>query len=164
MQMGRKNEATILKYENLKKELAEGKRKVLVGGCFDILHLGHIEFLSRAKETGEVLIVALESDEFIRKNKKKMPVHSQFERAKILSQLRSVDLIITLPLFPDYKSYYELVDKVMPSVIAVTEGDSQIENKKKQADTVGAEVKIVCPNLKKFASSKIISYASIFSD
>lgn len=166
MQLGYKNEARVVKYEdfNIKLDSANSKKSVLVGGCFDILHFGHIEFLKKAKEIGDFLIVALESDEFIKSTKKKLPVHNQTERAKMLGQLRSVDLVILLPLFSNFKSYEDLVRNVKPSIIAVTEGDSQIENKKRQADSVGAEVKVVCPNLKKFASSKIVSYASIFSD
>ena len=41
------------------------KKTVLVGGCFDILHIGHVRFLQAAKKQGDILIVVLESDEFI---------------------------------------------------------------------------------------------------
>ena len=54
---------------------------VLVGGCFDILHFGHLMFLKNAKEEGKVLVVLLESDEFIKKFKHREPVHKQNERA-----------------------------------------------------------------------------------
>ena len=62
---------------------------VLVGGCFDILHLGHVVFLEKAKKEGDVLVVLLESDEKVRFLKGKgRPVHTQSERAEILSALK----------------------------------------------------------------------------
>ena len=54
---------------------------VLVGGCFDVLHFGHISFLNAARLAGKHLYVLLESDEFMIKKKKKKPVHTQEERA-----------------------------------------------------------------------------------
>ena len=90
----------IIRYENGSKikQLTEGKKTVLVGGCFDILHYGHVRFLSQAKAKGEVLMVALESDEFIRRIKKKKPIHTQEQRAEILAHLDLVDMIIFIAL------------------------------------------------------------------
>lgn len=61
--------------DNIAKELT-GKKIVLVGGCFDLLHYGHFTFLKNAKKEGDVLVVALESDEFILNQKKRKPVHT----------------------------------------------------------------------------------------
>jgi cytidyltransferase-related domain len=136
--------------------LFKNKKTVLVGGCFDIFHYGHFKFLSQAKKQGDFLIVALESDEFIKKNKRKEPVHNQEERAEILSSLNMVDLVIKLPLFSSYNDYFQMVKLIKPKVIAVTEGDIQLENKKKQAKEVGAEVKIVTPLVKKYSTRRIL--------
>ena len=74
------------------------KITVLAGGCFDVLHPGHIVFLEKAKKAGDYLVVLLESDKKIRKLKGKgRPVHSQKERAEILSALKSVDSVVCLP-------------------------------------------------------------------
>ena len=70
------------------------KKRVLVGGCFDILHFGHATFLQKAREAGDVLIILLESDEFIVQIKKKKPVHIQQQRAEILSALGYVDYVV----------------------------------------------------------------------
>lgn len=151
-QLGRMNEQT------------KGNKVVLVGGSFDIMHYGHISFLKNAKQEGELLVIALESDEFSKKKKKKMPVHNQDQRAEILSSLYFVDYVLKLPLFTDHADYFNLVKTIKPSVIAVTEGDVMVEKKQKQAESVGAVVKVVSPRLAKFSSSNIVSYESIFSD
>ena len=152
-----KNKAIIIRYEDLadKKQIFKNKKTVLVGGCFDLIHYGHLKFLEAAKEEGDFLIVALESDEFIKKNKRKIQVHHQHERAEILSNLNMVDLIIILPFFQKNEEYFELVKKLTPSIIAVTEGDKQLENKKNQAKLIGAEVKKVVSNLNNFSTRNI---------
>lgn len=133
------------------------KKKVLVGGCFDLIHFGHLQFLKKAKENGDYLIIALEPDDFIKKNKRKEPIHNQEERAEILANLNMVDLIIKLPLFSSYKDYFEMVKNIKPDVIAITDGDSQIENKVKQAKEINAKVIVVTPLLKKYSTRKIIN-------
>lgn len=151
------NKAKIVFYKNLEKSASifKDKKSVLVGGCFDLIHYGHLKFLEKAKKQGDYLIVALESDEFIKKNKRKLQVHNQNERAEILANLNMVDMIVLLPFFQTNNDYFELVKKISPSIIAVTEGDKQLENKKKQAELIGAEVKEVIINLKNFSTRNI---------
>lgn len=157
--------SVILDYTNTAemKEL-EGQDIVLVGGCFDILHRGHIEFLKNAQKEADVLVVALESDEFIRIRKKKEPVHTQLQRAEVLAAIRHVDYVVQLPYLQNDNEYFELVNRIKPHIIAVTHGDRLIEKKKEQASAVGATVKEVSSHLAGFSSSKIISYETVFSD
>lgn len=152
-------EALIIPYHNLKQstKLFEGKNTVLVGGCFDLLHYGHVQFLKSAAMTGDFMIIALESDEFIKINKRKAPIHNQKERAEILATLKIVDVVVLLPFFENEKEYYNLVGAIRPGTIAVTEGDRFLEEKRAQAETVGAEVKVVTRLLKEFSTRKIIS-------
>ena len=131
-------------------------KKVLVGGCFDILHYGHLMFLDHARSLGNHLIVALEPDERIRIFKHRDPVHSQQQRAEILSQLRIVDDVISLPFITTYDDYLALVQKIQPHIIAVTDGDSQIINKQRQATAIGAVVCIVTPYITGFSSTDIM--------
>jgi rfaE bifunctional protein nucleotidyltransferase chain/domain len=140
----------------------EGKgRTVLVGGCFDILHIGHVRFLSEARGMGDCLIVLLESDKKSRKLKgRNRPVFIQSERAEMLSALRSVDLVVLLPMMEDDKDYLNLITKIKPSVIAVTENDPNIEKKRRQAEEAGGELKII-PLTKTFSSSKLVKILGI---
>lgn len=142
---------------NASKKIFKNKKTVLVGGCFDLIHFGHLEFLKKAKQSGDYLIVALESDEFIKKNKRNEPIHPQEERAEILSCLNMVDMIINLPYFSKGSEYLNMVKMISPKIIAVTEGDKKINSKKEQAIIVGADVKIVTPLVKKYSTRKIIS-------
>ncbi len=115
------------------------KKIVLVGGCFDLLHFGHISFLKQAKSLGDYLIVALESDEDVRRMKgDARPVHTQAQRKVMLESLSFVDEVIALPPMHGYPDYLELVKKIKPAVIAVTEGDHARDKKMEQAKTIGA--------------------------
>lgn len=114
---------------------------VLAGGCFDILHKGHIEFLTKAKKLGDTLIILLESDESVKKRKgTTRPVNTQEKRGSVLSFLPSVDYIIPLPLLKTDLEYYALVKKLEPDIIAVTENDSAYNKKVEQAKMVGGKV------------------------
>jgi len=77
--------------KNLK---GKGKRIVFTNGCFDLLHLGHVRYLEKAKSLGDVLVVGVNSDSSVRKLKgPKRPILSQGERTEILSGLGCVDYI-----------------------------------------------------------------------
>ena len=137
------------------KKITKDKRIVLVGGCFDILHYGHLVFLQKAKAEGDFLLVALESDQFIEDVKKRQSIHDQLQRAEIINALQIIDGVIMLPYFTTSEQYMDLVTKLKPAVIAVSEGDTRLDNKKRQAAAVGATVKIVSPLLTEFSTTKI---------
>lgn len=154
-----RKKAIIIPYFEIKKalELFENKNTVLVGGCFDLIHYGHLQFLKKAKESGDFLIVCLESDEFIKKTKRNEPIHSQEERAEILASMNFIDLVVNLPYLKTSEQYFEMVSLIKPKIIAVTEGDTQLLNKKKQAEKIGSKVVVVTPLLKKYSTRKIVS-------
>jgi FAD synthetase len=129
---------------------------VLAGGCFDLLHYGHLQFLIAAKKLGDYLVIALESDTYIIKHKKRQPVHTQNERYKILINLKPVDRVIKLPYLQKNEDYLALVKKIRPKVIAISGGDPKLKNKLAQAKKVGAEVKTAVPLIKKFSTNKIL--------
>jgi D-beta-D-heptose 7-phosphate kinase/D-beta-D-heptose 1-phosphate adenosyltransferase len=75
-------------------EKQKGKKIVWTNGCFDILHKGHVRYLAKARELGDILVVGLNSDKSVRELKgKDRPVMSQDDRAEILSCLEQVDYI-----------------------------------------------------------------------
>ncbi len=138
-------------------------KTVLVGGCFDILHIGHITFLEKAKEQGDILVVLLESDEVIRKSKgKDRPINNQEDRAKILLALKYVDRVIPLPYMKTDREYDELVEKIKPDIIATTFGDPGISHKIRQAKKLGIELKIVTNMIKDSSTTNLIKLLGYF--
>lgn len=130
-------------------------RIVLVGGCFDVLHFGHISFLKSAKSHGDYLVVALESDENVRRMKGRLrPIHSQDQRKSMLIALRFVDDVIALPMMHNDQDYNDLVTRVKPKIIAITEGDSILSKKQIQADAIGAKL-IVIPKIHTPSTSQL---------
>lgn len=147
---------TLEELPNVTKELqSRGKRIILAGGCFDILHKGHIAFLEKAKERGDTLIILLESDASIRKSKGEgKPVHTQKTRSAILASLAAVDYIVLLPVMT-HDEYDKVVLIVKPAIIATTKGDPGKKHKERQAELVNAEVVDVIERLPDFASSEL---------
>lgn len=137
----------------------QGKSIVLAGGCFDILHTGHIAYLTKAKEQGDILMVLLENDETIRKIKgKNRPLHNQKDRAAILASLQVVDFIVLLPFMKNDKSYETLVISIKPDIIATTKRDQQEANKKRQAKQIGAKVVKVIKRINHSSSSQLAEH------
>jgi D-beta-D-heptose 7-phosphate kinase/D-beta-D-heptose 1-phosphate adenosyltransferase len=92
-----------------------GKKIVFTNGCFDILHRGHIEYLSKAKQLGDVLIIGLNSNASIKKIKgEKRPIVSEEDRALVISSLVCVDYVV---LF-DEETPHNLIAKILPDVLA----------------------------------------------
>lgn len=147
----------IIKSSSLKQK---GEHIILCGGCFDILHIGHIRFLEEAKKLGGKLFILLESDRKVKELKgENRPIFKQADRALALSSLQDADVIIMLPFFSDDSKYRQLVAKLKPDIIAVTQNDPKIEIKQKQAQGVGAELKII-PFVKSLSSSKLAQILS----
>lgn len=156
----------VLAYSDKKsiKKAMSGKKVVLVGGCFDLLHFGHIKFLEKAKEYGNFLVVALESDKFIQQKKNKKPFHNINERAAILSAITYVDLVVKIPLFKGDEDYFKMTNFIKPKFIAVSKNDKVYKNKLKQSQEVGGKLVVVTNVINKFSSSKALKYASIFGN
>jgi rfaE bifunctional protein nucleotidyltransferase chain/domain len=119
----------------------KNKRIVLVGGCFDILHIGHIAFLERAKKAGDVLFILLEADESIRQIKgESRPINNQENRARILAAIEVVDEVILLSHRLKNQDYDKLIMQLKPAIIAITRGDLKRHQKARQASLVNAEI------------------------
>lgn len=74
---------------------AAGRRIVFTNGVFDILHPGHVRYLQAAHALGDVLVVGLNADESVRRNKgPARPINSEQERAEMLAALASVDAVV----------------------------------------------------------------------
>jgi len=91
-----------------------GKKVVFTNGCFDILHKGHVEYLTKAKALGDVLVVGINTDSSMRRIKgEKRPIISENERAYIVASLSPVDYVC---LF-DEETPRELIRALVPDVL-----------------------------------------------
>ena len=90
-----------------------GKQIVFTNGCFDIIHAGHVRYLTAAKNFGDVLIVGLNTDESVRRLKgANRPINCQDDRAEVLLALKAVDHVI----FFGEQTAQALIAEVKPAV------------------------------------------------
>ncbi|WP_456449633.1 D-glycero-beta-D-manno-heptose-7-phosphate kinase [Hydrogenimonas sp.] len=116
---------------------SEGKKIVFTNGCFDILHLGHVKYLEKAKSFGDVLIVGVNSDDSVRRLKgPERPVNPEYDRAYLLAALDAVDFVTIF----DEDTPYELIKVVEPDVL-VKGGD--YEGKEVVGSDIAKEVRLV---------------------
>ena len=141
---------------------SQDNKIVLVGGVFDILHFGHVRFLEEAKKRGDILIVALEPDSKVKKTKGEgRPINTEMTRAEVLSALSCVDHIVTLPELTSDKDYEDMILNFRPDVVAVTEGDPQRDNKRKQIESVGGKLEIVTSKIPTLSSTQRLKLLSL---
>ena len=126
---------------------------VFTNGCFDILHKGHIEYLAKAANLGDVLIVGLNSDESVRRLKgEDRPVLDEESRAMALASIGFVDNVVIF----DEDTPYELIKKIQPDVLV--KGADYNEDDIVGADIVkakGGEIKTI-EFVDGYSTSKII--------
>ena len=141
-----------------KKIREQNKSVVLAGGCFDILHIGHIKFLENAKKYGDVLFVLLESDTNVKKQKgDNRPINTQTNRAIILSSLTAVDYTVILPELKTDNEYDAIITKIHPSIIATTDNDPHRVHKERQAKQINEKVAYVIKRIYDQSTSKLAS-------
>jgi rfaE bifunctional protein nucleotidyltransferase chain/domain len=101
--------------DRLKGLRSAGKRVVFTNGCFDILHIGHVRYLSAARNEGDLLVVGLNSDQSVRLIKeKRRPIVAQDQRLEILASLQVVDYVT---LF-DEPDPLKLIQLLKPAILA----------------------------------------------
>ena len=128
--------------EKLSKDLkSNNKTLVITGGCFDILHIGHIKLLEESKKQGDCLLVLIENDNTVKRLKGEgRPINLQHERVQILSAISFIDYILILPEMKTNNDYDLLIQKLSPDVITTTKNDPQAIHNERQAKLVNAKV------------------------
>jgi D-beta-D-heptose 7-phosphate kinase/D-beta-D-heptose 1-phosphate adenosyltransferase len=127
--------------EKVKSLRVEGKKIVMTNGCFDILHSGHVEYLSKAKELGDILIVAVNSDSSVNKIKGgSRPINKINDRMTVLSSLQAVNWLVEF----GQDTPEDLVNAILPDVL-VKGGDYKVEEivGSKAVTANGGEVKVI---------------------
>lgn len=96
-------------------EKVRGKKKIVfTNGCFDILHAGHADYLSKAKSPGDILVVGINSDASVRRIKgEKRPILPQQMRAYLLDNLKPVDYVVIF----EEDTPLELIKAIKPDVL-----------------------------------------------
>jgi rfaE bifunctional protein nucleotidyltransferase chain/domain len=110
---------------SLEKFLLEnkGRKIVFTNGCFDILHRGHVSYLSEARKLGDVLVVGLNSDDSVKRLKgPDRPINNEVDRQYVLSQIKSVDYV---EIFSE-DTPLNLILKIRPKVL-VKGGDWKLD-------------------------------------
>jgi len=133
MQIYMNSLAKIKTLEELEKIVGELKNKrkkiVFTNGAFDILHLGHIIYLEKSKELGDILIVGLNSDDSIKKYKSRdRPINKQEDRAYLLGALESVDYVVIF----DNDKPLDLIKRLQPDI--KVKGGSYDEERVREED------------------------------
>ena len=130
----RKNIIPLIK--DLKKQ---GLKIVTTNGCFDILHVGHLRYLKKAKSFGDILVVALNSDSSTRALKgESRPINNQNDRAELLSNLNCVDIVVIFDEISPEKLLVEIAPDIhtkgadytietLPEAKAIIEAGGKIE-------------------------------------
>ena len=117
---------------------AAGTRLVFTNGVFDLLHVGHVRYLTQARELGDALVVAINSDRTVRELKgPDRPVFNEAERAEILAALRMVDYVT---IFDDV-SPRSLISELLPDVL-VKGGDYDLDqiHGREEVEAAGGKV------------------------
>ena len=100
--------------EQVQRLQAAGKKAVFTNGCFDILHPGHIDLLQRARELGDVLVVAINSDGSVARAKgANRPIIPERERAELLDGMEMVDFVCTF----DEETPLQVIFRIRPNVL-----------------------------------------------
>lgn len=132
----------------------KGKKIVLTNGCFDLLHAGHIMFFSEARQLGDILIVALDDDESVKRIKGKgRPVIGSKDRVQIISALDVVDYVVTFST----ESLNQLIETIQPDYLAKGSNYSKDEViGRETAEKFGGRVSLI-PISEDVSSTQIIN-------
>ncbi len=132
-----------------------GKKIIRTNGCYDILHAGHVIYLEKAKSLGDVLVVGLNSDASVQKNKGPLrPVIDENQRAKMISALSCVDYVVVF----DNESPLNIISKVQPDIY-VKGGDYDIgtinQEERRLVESYGGDIALL-PGIEGMSTTEMI--------
>ena len=123
--------------EERKRLKAEGKSVVFTNGCFDILHLGHVTYLNFARQQGDVLVLGMNSDASVRRNKgDDRPINCELDRAEVLAALECIDYVV---LF-DEDEPKTLIEALLPDVLVKGEDWAHYVSGREAVEAAGGKV------------------------
>ena len=130
-------EHKIIPFDEVEQLNFKNKKVVFTNGCFDILHLGHVKYLQKARALGDVLIVGVNSNESVTRLKgPSRPVNDEFDRAYLLASLEVVDYVV---IFKE-DTPYELIKKIKPDILVK---GADYKDKEVVGSDIAKEVKLI---------------------
>ena len=157
------NQKKIADYKELNKIVEAykvlGKKVICTIGSWDMLHIGHLRYLDRAKKLGDVLIVGVDSDRAIRiyKNNPIRPVIPENERMEMLSYQEFIDYITLIDDVDDKGSWkLELIKKINPDIFVIVADESYSEQQKKNIAKFCGKLHILPRQARKTSSTNIV--------
>lgn len=159
-----KIESKVLSLDQALKKVEEWKSEndtlVFTNGCFDLLHVGHIDYLSKAKDLGSKLVIGLNSSESVSRLKgPTRPINSTESRSLMLAAFEFVDLVIVF----DEDTPMNLISNIKPNIL-VKGGDYTIETivGSKEVIEYGGKVEVI-PFLEGYSTTNIVTKIQSFS-
>jgi rfaE bifunctional protein nucleotidyltransferase chain/domain len=146
------SEAALLQVQDWK---SQGYKIVFTNGCFDLLHLGHVDYLEKARDFGDKLVLGLNTDASVRRQGKgpERPLNDEQSRARLLASLFFVDLVV----FFDEDTPYDIIAYLKPDILV--KGDDYSVSTIVGADIVmshGGNVKTV-PLVKGYSTTSLVN-------
>lgn len=137
----------------------ENKVLVLATGVFDVLHFEHINFLNKAKEAGDVLLVGIETDQRVSILKgSDRPINNERSRIENLNRLQIADAVFLLPAnFDDPEDHRAFIRLIGPDVLAASSHSPYLEVKRKIMQDFGGKLSVVHQHNPEISSTKIIN-------
>ncbi len=152
----RKPESKIVELKAMRSERArlreDGKKLVFTNGCFDILHPGHVTYLNFARNQGDALVVGLNSDASVRRNKdNSRPIVPQDERAIVIAGLECVDYVIIF----DEDEPLTIIGELIPDVLVKGEDWAHYVSGREIVEENGGKV-VLAPLVENKSTTNII--------
>jgi rfaE bifunctional protein nucleotidyltransferase chain/domain len=114
-----------------------GKTLVFTNGCFDILHAGHVDYLAFSRRQGDALVVGLNSDTSVKRNKgNDRPINNEDDRAFVLAALECIDFVVIF----DEDEPAPLIDKIIPDVLVKGEDWAHYVSGRETVEANGGKV------------------------
>lgn len=130
-----------------------GLKITLTSGTYDMIHIGHAEYLERAKDCGDILVVGVDSDEKVKKRKgPSRPIVPEKERVSMLAHLRHADVIF---LKGPNDEKHQLLKTVQPDVLIVSETSGHEDEKLEEMKKFCGEMKVLPPQATTSTSARI---------
>jgi D-beta-D-heptose 7-phosphate kinase/D-beta-D-heptose 1-phosphate adenosyltransferase len=137
----------------------------LATGVFDLLHREHRNFLSKARQAGDCLLVGIETDQRVKNLKgHDRPIQDQSTRVKNVANLDIADGVFLLPeKFYKYQDHLQLIKLIRPNILAVSQNSPNLVQKQKIMKQIGGEVRVVYQHNPRVSTTQIINKSEKFN-